>query len=62
MGVVIQWRAEKECYALSRRHLLQYRQTSNISYPLMGNEIVDHSDLVEAPPVGAAPTTSSFST
>ena len=29
---------------------------------LLGNEIVDHSDVVGASPVGAAPTTSSFST
>ena len=28
----------------------------------MGNKIVDHSDVVGASPVGAAPTTSSFST
>ena len=28
----------------------------------VGNEIVDHSDVVGASPVGAAPTTSSFST
>ena len=27
----------------------------------MGNKIVDHSDVVGASPVGAAPTTSSFS-
>ena len=40
----------------------KYRQTSNISRTLIGNKIVDHSDVVEAPPVGAAPTTSSFST
>ena len=38
-----------------------YRQTSNISRTL-DNKIVDHSDVVEASPVGAAPTTSSFST
>ena len=36
------------------------RKTSNISGTL-GNEIVDHSDLVGASPAGAAPTTSSFS-
>ena len=30
--------------------------------PLAGNKIVDHSDVVGASPVGAAPTTSSFST
>ena len=38
------------------------RQTSNISRTLVGNESVDHSDVVGAPPVGAAPTTASFST
>ena len=41
---------------------LVYRQVSNISRNLVGNEIVDHSDVVGASPVGAAPTTSSFST
>ena len=40
----------------------EYRQVSNISRTLVGNEIVDHSDVVGASPVGAAPTTSSFST
>ena len=40
----------------------KYRQTSNISRILVGSEIVDHSDVVGASPVGAAPTTSSFST
>ena len=40
----------------------QYRQVSNISRALVGNKIVDHSDVVGASPVGAAPTTSSFST
>ena len=39
-----------------------YRKTSNISCTLVGNKIVDHSDVVGASPVGAAPTTSSFST
>ena len=39
-----------------------YRKTSNISRTLVGNKIVDHSDVVGASPVGAAPTTSSFST
>ena len=39
-----------------------YRKTSNISRTLLGNKIVDHSDVVGASPVGAAPTTSSFST
>ena len=39
-----------------------YRQTSNISITLVGNKIVDHSDVVRAAPTGDAPTTSSFST
>ena len=39
-----------------------YRQTSNISRILVGNIIVNNSDVVEASPVGAAPTTSSLST
>ena len=37
------------------------RQIADIS-TLEGNKIVDHSDVVGASPVGAAPTTSSFST
>ena len=39
-----------------------YRKTSNISRNLVANKIVDNSDVVGASPVGAAPTTSSFST
>ena len=39
-----------------------YHQTSNISCTLVGNIIVDHSDVVGASPIGAAPNTSLFST
>ena len=39
-----------------------HRQVSNISRSLVGNKIADHSDVVGASPVGAAPTTSSFLT
>ena len=39
-----------------------YRQVSNIRRTLVGNKMVDHSDVAGASPVGAAPTTSSFST
>ena len=42
--------------------LQDYRQTSNISRTWVGNKIADHSDVVGASPVGAAPTTSSLST
>ena len=38
------------------------RKMSNIRCTLVGNKIVDHSGVVGASPVGAAPTTSSFST
>ena len=41
----------------------EYRQVSNIRRTLVGNKIVDYSDVVGTSPVGAAPTTtSSFST
>ena len=40
----------------------KYHKTSNIRHTLVGNKIVDHLDVVGASPVGAAPTTSSFST
>ena len=39
-----------------------YRKTFNISRTLLCNKIIDNSDVVRASPVGAAPTTSSFST
>ena len=42
--------------------IIVHRPTSNISRTLVKNKIVDHSDVVGASPVGAAPITSSFST
>ena len=39
-----------------------YRKTPNISRTIVGNKVVDNSDVIGASPVGAAPTTSSFST
>ena len=44
------------------RWVKYYRKVSNIRRTLVGKKIVDHSDVVGASPVGAAPTTSSFST
>ena len=35
---------------------------SSLTLPVVVKYIVDYSDVVGAPPVGAAPTTSSFST
>ena len=44
------------------RGMVDYCQTSNTSHTLVGNKIVDRSDVVGASPVSAAPTTSPFST
>ena len=41
---------------------INYHQTSNLNHTFVGNKIVAHSDVVGASRVGAAPTTSSFST
>ena len=43
-------------------HNKNQRKTSNIRRTPLGNEIVDHRDVIGALPAGAAPTTSSFST
>ena len=43
-------------------NFVSYRQNSNIGRIFVGNKIADLSDVVEASPVGAVPTTSSFST
>ena len=40
----------------------KYRKVSNIRRTLVGNKIADYSDVIGASPVGAAPTTSLFST
>ena len=60
MGALTQGRS-MNTYAVEIRGG-SYRKVSNIRRTLVGNEIVDHSDVVGASPVGAAPTTSSFST
>ena len=49
-------------FAFASDNKIKYRQVSNIRRILAGNKIFDHSDVVGASPVGAAPTTSSFST
>ena len=40
--------------------ITNYLQNSNIRRTLVGNKIFDHSDVVGALPVGAAPTSSSY--
>ena len=47
------------CQHISSNHA--YHQTSNIRLTFVNNKIVNHSDVVGDSPVGAAPTTSSFS-
>ena len=48
---------------MSDKHFfMNYHKTSNISRTLLCYKIVDHSDVVGASPVGAAPTTSSYLT
>ena len=57
--------SDKHMFRLSKQTLVakkKYRKVSNIRRTLIGSKIVDHSDVVGASPVGAAPTTSSFST
>ena len=47
---------------LQNKKIYKDRTVSNIRRTLVGNNNVDHSDVVGASPVGAAPTTSSLST
>ena len=59
------WFAMEICYfrrTFTQEYFYIYCQTSNIRCTLLGNKIVDHSDVGGALPVGAAPITSSFST
>ena len=54
--------ADESYYAPNIMGQGHYRKVSNIRRTLVGKKIVDHSDVVGASPVGAAPTTSSLST
>ena len=58
----MQFNAIENIQTLTFHQNFTYRQTSNIRRILVGNKILDHSDVAGASPVGAAPTTSSFST
>ena len=48
-------------YETGAKKKTTHRQTSNINRALVGNKLVDHSDVVGASHIGAAPTISSFS-
>ena len=53
-------RDQKKCYRVSEQTLQCiplniYHQTSNIRHALIGNKLDDHSHVIGAPPVGAAP-------
>ena len=52
----------KKWTIITRRTFSIYRQTSNIRHILVGNKIVDHSDVVGASPIGDAPTASRLNT
>ena len=56
------WFGISQCYQYIYKDYFNYCQTSNIRCTLEGSNIVYDSDVVGASPVGAAPTTSSFST
>ena len=58
----LEFRLAIKAAVVSIQYKNKYRKVSNIRRTLVGNKIVDHSDVVGASPVGAAPTTSSFST
>ena len=56
------WLAGSQCYRLSIYLIYIYCEISNIRNTIVGEVIGDHSNVVGASPVSAAPTTSSFST
>ena len=57
------WSSQFSWGALTHAIVLSIcRQISNTSRTLVGENIVDHSDVVGASPVGAAQTQSSFLT
>ena len=58
----VQWNRLMILYCFVLFLIMIYRQIYNIRRALIVNKIIDHSDVVGASPVGAAPTTSSFST
>ena len=47
--------------SVEEAYVTGYPQSSNTNRTWVGNNIVDHSDVVTASPVGAAPTTSLLS-
>ena len=63
----VRWMLEFAVYIGPNREIVhrpietKYRQISNIRHTFVGNQIVDHLDVVGASPVGAARTTFSFS-
>ena len=74
LQLLMKWKSQQSCsYTISidsywfngaewNKSEMIYRKVSDIRCTLVGNKIVDHSDVVGASPVSAAPTTSSFST
>ena len=52
---------QQQCL-IHRDKISIYHRTSNISRALVGDKTIDHSHVVGASPISAAPTTSLFST
>ena len=51
-----------ECGILGAILYVKYCETSNVNHTLIGNKVIDYSDVVGALPVGTAPTTYTVST
>ena len=60
MQALYSWHAFSDKLIKAEYHA--YRQTATISHTLVGNKIVDHSDVVGAVLRGDAPTPSEWST
>ena len=63
-GCVICWVSDNSSveYFEEKKKKSAYFRTCNIKGTVVSNKLVDHSGVVGAAPVGASPTTSSFST
>ena len=61
-GIVLKFRGAHIAVIKHWIYWLVYPQTSNISHTLVGNKMVDLSDVVGVPPVGTTPIASPFLT
>ena len=59
-GLATQW--TKISVGIVSSFSVKYSQTSDVMRTLIGNKMVDHSDVFRAAPIGNDPTTSPIST